>query len=218
MFTPKDVVSGDFYWANTIDENFYVCAADSTGHGIPGAFMSLLNMSLLNEAVLSKNLTDTSEILNFVRKILILGLKPDESGQGGNDGMDCVMVKINKTTLKLEFSGANNSLWIIRDNALIELSADKMPVGRSLSEEISFTRQEFQLQKSDILYLFTDGYADQFGGPKGKKFKYKQLKELLVQNKHLSLTQQSTILQSTFQNWKGNLEQVDDVCVIGIKI
>ncbi len=218
LFKPKDVVSGDFYWANSINDDFYVCAADSTGHGIPGAFMSLLNISLLNEAVLSKNLTSTAEILNFARKILILGLKPDESGQGGNDGMDCVMVKINKTSLMLEYSGANNPLWIIRNDALIELKADKMSVGRSLSEHHSFTKQEFQLHKNDMLYLFTDGYADQFGGPKGKKYKYKPLNELLISMNQLPLNQQLSILESTFQNWKGSLEQVDDVCVIGIKI
>ncbi len=218
FFKPKDVVSGDFYWANTINDDFYVCAADSTGHGIPGAFMSLLNMSLLNEAVLSKNLTNTAEILNFVRKILILGLKPDESGQGGNDGMDCVMVKINKATLMLEYSGANNPLWIIRNNELIELNADKMPVGRSLSEHISFTKQDFQLQKNDSLYLFTDGYADQFGGPKGKKYKYKQFSDLLLSLYEMEINQQVYPIQTSFDNWKGNLEQVDDVCVIGIKI
>ncbi len=226
-FNPKDVVSGDFYWANTINHATYLCVADSTGHGIPGAFMSLLNISLLNEAVLSKNLNTTSDILNFVRKILILGLKPDESGQGGNDGMDCALIKVDNLTLEMQFSGANNPIWILRDNEIIELLANKMPVGRSPNQTNSFTVNNFQLLKQDIVYLFTDGYADQFGGEKmnlkntfglGKKFKYKQLKELLLSINQQPLSQQSLILNSTFVNWKGNLEQVDDVCIVGIKI
>jgi serine phosphatase RsbU (regulator of sigma subunit)/Tfp pilus assembly protein PilF len=218
VFKPKDVVSGDFYWACSVDSTLFICVADSTGHGIPGAFMSLLNISLLNEAVLSRNYTSTVDILNFVRRILILGLKPDETGQGGNDGMDCVLFSIDLKSLAMEFSGANNPLWIIRHNELIELNADKMPVGRSPRESDSFTAQKFQLQKGDLILSFTDGYADQFGGPKGKKFKYKQLESLLKDNCHKSLAQQKEVLNSSFESWRGNLEQVDDVTIIGIKI
>ena len=223
LFKPKDVVSGDFYWTASVDSKFYVTVADSTGHGIPGAFMSLLNISLLNESVLSRNYTSTVDILNFVRKILILGLKPDETGQGGNDGMDCVLFSIDFKTLEMEFSGANNPLWIVRDNKngvaeLVEVKADKMPVGRSPREADSFTSQKFQLQKNDLIYAFTDGYADQFGGPKAKKFKYKQLEEIILSNHSKSLGEQNTILNITFENWKGNLEQVDDVCLIGLRV
>lgn len=218
LFNPKDVVSGDFYWTASVDSKFYVAVADSTGHGIPGAFMSLLNISLLNEAVLSRNYTSTVDILNFVRKILILGLKPDETGQGGNDGMDCVLFCIDFKTLEMEFSGANNPLWIIRNEEVVELKADKMPVGRSPREAVSFTSQKFQLQKNDLIYAFTDGYADQFGGPKAKKFKYKQLEEIILSNHSKHLREQNTILNTTFNNWKGNLEQVDDVCVIGLRV
>jgi len=218
LFNPKDVVSGDFYWAGNTEEHLYICVADSTGHGIPGAFMSLLNISLLNEALLSKGLKNTNEILDFVRKILILGLKPDESGQGGNDGMDCTLLKLNIKTKQIQISGANNPLWIIRNNELIEIEVDKMPVGRSPKENIPFKSTTFQLQENDLVIMFTDGYADQFGGPKGKKFKYKQLNELLINASDKPLNEQSIRLQKTFANWKGDLEQVDDVCIIGIKI
>ena len=218
LFNPKDIVSGDFYWTASVDSKFYVAVADSTGHGIPGAFMSLLNISLLNEAVLSKNYSSTVDILNFVRRILILGLKPDESGQGGNDGMDCVLISIDFKTMEMEFSGANNPLWIVRQGAIIELKPDKMPVGRSPKEFVSFTSQKFQVQKGDLIYSFTDGYADQFGGPKGKKFKYKQLEEMLLKNHQYVLSLQKETLHQTFINWKNSLEQVDDVTILGFKI
>jgi serine phosphatase RsbU (regulator of sigma subunit) len=218
FFKPKDVVSGDFYWAHSFDSNLFLCVADSTGHGIPGAFMSLLNISLLNEAIFSKELTNTDEILNFVRKILIKGLKQDISGQGGNDGMDCCITKIDFTKLELQYSGANNPLWIVRQNSLIEIKADKMAVGRSPKQENSFTHQSIKLEQGDSLYLFTDGFPDQFGGPKGKKFMYKQLEELLVSVADKPMSEQKEELNQSFENWKGDLEQVDDVCIIGIKI
>lgn len=218
LFKPKDVVSGDFYWAGSNEEYSYYCVADSTGHGIPGAFMSLLNISLLNEALLSKGLTETNELLNFVRKILIIGLKQDKSGQGGNDGMDCTMIRLNNKTKQLQVSGANNPLWIIRDNNLIEIAVDKMPVGRSPKENIPFSSQSIQLIENDVIFMFTDGYADQFGGPKGKKFKYKQLSELLIKNVSKPLNEQAELLTENFTNWMRTLEQVDDVCIIGLKI
>jgi serine phosphatase RsbU (regulator of sigma subunit) len=218
LFNPKDVVSGDFYWTASVDSKFYVAVADSTGHGIPGAFMSLLNISLLNEGVLSKNFTSTVDILNFVRRILILGLKPDETGQGGNDGMDCVLFSIDFKTMEMEFSGANNPLWIVREGVIIELKPDKMPVGRSPKEFVTFTSQKFQMQKGDLIYSFTDGYADQFGGPKGKKFKYKQLEEMLLNSHNYPLSVQKDTLHQTFINWKNSLEQVDDVTILGFKI
>jgi len=218
LFKPKAIVSGDFYWATSVESKLFMCVADSTGHGIPGAFMSLLNISLLNESVLSRNYSSTIDILNFIRNILILGLKPDETGQGGNDGMDCVLIIIDFKTLEMEFSGANNPLWIIRNNNVIELKADKMPVGRSPKETVSFSSQKFQLQKNDLLFGFTDGFPDQFGGPKGKKFKYKQFEELLISISHESMEIQKQKLEGVFENWKGNLDQVDDVCVVGMKI
>ncbi|MBI3518724.1 MAG: tetratricopeptide repeat protein [Bacteroidetes bacterium] len=218
LFKPKDVVSGDFYWACGTGSKIVICVADSTGHGIPGAFMSLLNISLLNEAVLSRHYTSTVDILNFVRKILMLGLKQDETGQGGNDGMDCVLFSIDTNTLEMEFSGAYNPLWIIRDGVIMELKANKMPVGRSPKESESFTSQIIQLQKNDLIYAFTDGYADQFGGPSGKKFKYKQLEEILLRIHQQPFKEQEHYLNQAFEDWKANLEQVDDVTILGFKI
>ncbi|MDP2386395.1 MAG: tetratricopeptide repeat protein [Bacteroidota bacterium] len=218
FFKPKDLVSGDFYWANYVDGKFYLCVADSTGHGIPGAFMSLLNISLLNESLLSRGLTSTKEILNFVRKILILGLKPDESGQGGNDGMDCTLISIDLKNMSLEYTGANNPLWIVRNSELLEFSADKMPVGRSPKQDLSFTSSTIDLRSGDVIYLFTDGYADQFGGPKGKKFKYKQLSDLFLSINLLPLEEQEKKVSRKFEEWKNLLEQVDDVCIIGLRI
>ncbi len=217
-FNPKDVVSGDFYWANRIENQIYICVADSTGHGIPGAFMSLLNISLMNEALFSKGIEESNLLLDFVRKILILGLKKDESGLGGNDGMDCVFIKINLDTHILTFSGANNPLWIVRNNELIVLKPDKMPVGRSPKKDIPFSIQECQLQKGDSIFLFSDGFPDQFGGPKEKKFKYKAFEELLLKNVNLPMTIQKELIEKTFLDWKGEIEQTDDVCVLGLKM
>lgn len=218
FFKPKDIVSGDFYWADTTKEDIFICVADSTGHGIPGAFMSLLNISLLNEALLSKLYTHTNDVLNFVRRVLILGLRPDESGQGGNDGMDCVLIKLNLKLRTLEYSGANNSIWLMREGKIISLDTDKMPVGRSPKQETPFSCKKTDLLEGDVLYLFTDGYPDQFGGPKGKKYKYKQLEELLVSIQQLPLKDQRSEIEQSFERWKGDLEQVDDICIMGIKI
>lgn len=236
MFKPKDIVSGDFYWSNFTPSNsgrvgeglFYLCTADSTGHGIPGAFMSLLNISLLNEAIFSKKLVSPADILNFVRKILIKGLRPDESGQGGKDGMDCSLIRFDFENKIMTYSAANNPIWILRninpkensvnDYELIELKADKMPVGKHDKQDISFSEHEFKLQKGDRIYTITDGFSDQFGGPNGKKFMSKHLKNMLHANVALPMKEQKIIIEDTFEKWKGNLEQVDDVCIIGVCI
>ncbi len=209
LFKPKDIVSGDFYWATKRDNKFYIAACDSTGHGVPGAFMSLLNISFLNEAVNEKNIFEPNAILNHVRKRLI------ENMDGGQDGMDAILVCIEGD--KITYAAANNSPAIIKNGTLISLEADKMPVGKG--ENLApFSLRNIDVEKGDCLYLYTDGYADQFGGPKGKKFKYKQLDELLVSISILSPVEQSEMLNQRFEEWKGNLEQVDDMLVIGIKI
>lgn len=213
FFKPKDIVSGDFYWATKKDDFFYLAVCDSTGHGVPGAFMSLLNISFLNEAINEKNISAPNEVLSHVRKRLL------ENMDGGRDGMDAVIIKIpaNNKELKMEYAAANNSPIVIRNNAIIELQKDKMPVGAGETMN-DFRLQQFELQKGDTLYLYTDGFADQFGGPKGKKFKYKQLNQLLLENCTKPIDKQRELLDTTIQKWQGNLEQVDDVCVIGIKI
>jgi tetratricopeptide (TPR) repeat protein len=223
LFKPKDVVSGDFYWASTLDnQQFCLVTADSTGHGVPGAIMSMLNMNSLKEAV-TKGLNKADDILNYTRTIIINTLANDGSETGGKDGMDCSLLIFDYTTLSLSWVAANNPIWIVRnaghsDCELIELKPQKMPVGKHERQNEPFIQQTMQLQKNDILYTITDGYPDQFGGEKGKKFMSKNLKELLKDNSHLSMEDQRMLLEQTFKHWIGDLEQVDDVTVIGIKI
>jgi serine phosphatase RsbU (regulator of sigma subunit) len=213
LFKPKDIVSGDFYWATHQDTKFYLAVCDSTGHGVPGAFMSLLNMGFLSEAIKEKNIFEPHEVLNYVRQRLIESIGND----GQQDGMDCILLCIDaREPNQIRYAAANNEPILIRDNEIIGLPKDKMPVGKG-ERMNSFTLQTAALQPGDTLYLYTDGYADQFGGPKGKKFKYKQLNELLLAYSEKNVDEQSESLMKTFDAWKGNLEQVDDVCVVGIK-
>ncbi|MES2762833.1 MAG: SpoIIE family protein phosphatase [Bacteroidota bacterium] len=209
---PKDIVSGDFYWATKHNERFYFAVCDSTGHGVPGAFMSLLNIGFLSEAIKEKEISEPHAVFNYVRDRLIESIGRDEQ----QDGMDGILICIDKATNTITYSAANNSPLLIRDSIIIELKKDKMPVGKG-EKNTSFNLYTIEPQKNDMLYLYTDGYADQFGGPKGKKFKYKQLNELLISNSTLPLTKQLTDLDKHFRNWRGVLEQVDDVCVIGIR-
>ncbi|MES2287947.1 MAG: tetratricopeptide repeat protein [Bacteroidota bacterium] len=228
FFQPKDIVSGDFYWASPLaNGNFALVTADSTGHGVPGAIMSMLNISCLNEAVKGQQLTEPSEILNYTRSKIIEHLSNDGSAEGGKDGMDCSLISFDFNTNssigedhegRLTYSAANNPIWIVRKKQIIELEPDKMPVGKHTQDSIPFTQHTVKLEKCDIVYAITDGMPDQFGGPKGKKFMSKQLKELLINISHLPMKVQKERLSDEFSLWKGNLEQVDDVTVIGIRV
>lgn len=218
LFHPKDVVSGDFYWAGILSTgNFALATADSTGHGVPGAIMSILNISSLEKAIES-GLNDPSEILNRTRQTIITRLKKDGSADGGKDGMDASLICFDFEKMRLTYSAANNPVWIIRNNSLIELEPDKMPVGKHDNDKTSFTQQEFQLQIADVIYTLTDGFQDQFGGPKGKKFMTKNLKQLLIENCHLSMNEQKQNLEKTLADWIGDGEQIDDITILGIKI
>ncbi|HXB13915.1 MAG TPA: tetratricopeptide repeat protein [Bacteroidia bacterium] len=212
LFKPKDIVSGDFYWATTKENRFYLAVCDSTGHGVPGAFMSLLNISFLNEAITEKGIAEPSKILNHARKKLIENISYD----GGQDGMDGTLLCFSGSGLS--YASAYNTAIVIRKGEAIELNADKMPIGTSPKENESFTLNLFPLQKGDMLYVFTDGYADQFGGVKGKKYKYKQLEEKLLAINQQPTDEQKNILNKEFEDWRGNLEQVDDVLIIGIRV
>jgi serine phosphatase RsbU (regulator of sigma subunit) len=218
LFKPKDIVSGDFYWATRTEDAFYLATADSTGHGVPGAFMSLLNISFLNEAINEKKIKEPGAALNQVRTNLIKALRTDGSEEGGKDGMDCILTAFDFKNDLLHYAAANNGFYIVREKELQALKADKMPVGKSPRDAEPFTSHAFQLQKGDIIYTLTDGYADQFGGPKGKKFKYKPLEELLLTNSHLPMEEQKQHLLARFDEWKGDLEQVDDVLIIGVRV
>ena len=218
FFQPKDVVSGDFYWASKLNNgNFVLVTADSTGHGVPGAIMSILNISCLENAV-KEGVKEPAEILNHTRINIIERLKKDGSADGGKDGMDASLICFDFKNNKLNYSAANNPIWIVRENQLLEFSPDKMPVGKHDKDSISFIQHEVSLEKGDLIYALTDGMPDQFGGPKGKKFMYKQLKELLICISTEPMEIQKQKLSDALNNWKGNMEQVDDITLIGIRV
>lgn len=219
MFNPKDVVSGDFYWGTAVDDgSFIFITADCTGHGVPGAFMSLLNISKLSQIINENKITKPDLVLNQVRQEIINALNAKGALEESKDGMDAVLCKLDIQNMKLEYASANNPFYIIRNNELLTCKPDKMPVGKGHDDSVLFTYNQIALQKNDMIYTFTDGYADQFGGPKGKKFKYKQLEEILLSIHHLSMTDQKNILNQKFASWKGNLDQVDDVLIMGVRI
>ncbi|MBP9068584.1 MAG: tetratricopeptide repeat protein [Bacteroidia bacterium] len=217
LFKPKDVVSGDFYWASKLNnDNFALVTADSTGHGVPGAIMSLLNITSIEKAI--ETLTQPSEILNATRKTIIARLKKDGSVDGGKDGMDASLIIFDFKNKYLTVSAANNPVWVVRGTEIIEIKPDKMPIGKHDKDTVSFTQTEITIQTGDVIYTLTDGFPDQFGGEKGKKYMIKNLRELLVRNSHLPMHEQKQLLEKTFDDWAENLEQVDDVTIIGVKI
>ena len=217
FFKPKDVVSGDFYFAEKLtNNNFLLATADSTGHGVPGAIMSLLNITSLEKAI--ENQDQPSDILNTTRKIIIERLKKDGSVEGGKDGMDCSVICFDFKKKKIIVSAANNPVWIVRGSETIEIKPDKMPVGKHDKQDVSFTQQTIDIKKGDVIYTLTDGFSDQFGGSLGKKFMSKKLRELLSKNAHLPMEEQRTILENTFISWVGDLEQIDDVTLIGVRV
>ncbi|MES2763591.1 MAG: SpoIIE family protein phosphatase [Bacteroidota bacterium] len=218
LFKPKDIVSGDFYWALNHENRFIVMTADCTGHGVPGAMMSMMGINFLNEIVNEKRILSPAGILNQLRKDIIKALNPEGSLIETKDGLDCCLCSFDFAGMKLTYSNANNSFYIIRNNEVIVSKSNKMPVGAGHNIDNLFQEFEMDIQKNDLVITLTDGYADQFGGPKGKKFKYKQLEELLFNNAHLPLNDIKELLNEKIEFWKGGLEQVDDICVIGIKI
>lgn len=226
FFRPKDIVSGDFYWAYKTPAGQVVwVVADCTGHGVPGALMSMLGHTLLNEIIADKGVVKAADILDRLREKVVSMLEQKGSGLKQNDGMDIALCVMNANTRELEFAGANNPCWIIRNNELLELKPDKMPVGAYSGPVVPFGSRKTMLEPGDTIYLFTDGYADQFGGeslsldkPNGKKFKYSRLKELLISIHAESAEKQEQLLAEAFDSWKGGFDQVDDVCVIGVRV
>jgi tetratricopeptide (TPR) repeat protein len=214
-YQPKDIVAGDFYWMETVNDRVFIAAADSTGHGVPGAMVSVVCSNALNRAVKEFHLTDTGEILNKTRQLVLETFEKNSSQV--SDGMDISLLSINKTKKEIQWSGAYNPLWYILDGEMIQIKADKQPIGKT-ENPTSFTTQTIQYIDNTTFYLFTDGFADQFGGPEGKKIKQKAFSDLLIKHHKRNSADQLEIIQSTFSDWKGELEQVDDVCVIGIRI
>ncbi|MCG3166374.1 MAG: hypothetical protein POELPBGB_02152 [Bacteroidia bacterium] len=219
FYRPKDIVSGDFYWFIRRNEKIIVAAADCTGHGVPGAFMAMLGNTLLNEIVTEKGITKPSEILNALRTGIINSLRQDDAGNDTKDGMDIALISLDSASNTLEFAGAKNPLYIIRNNELIEIKADRFPVGVYSKDELEpFTNHTKKIEKGDCVYIFTDGIADQFGGADGKKFKYSRLREVFLRIHQLKMQDQKTEMIKTLDNWKGTIEQVDDVLIIGIRL
>jgi serine phosphatase RsbU (regulator of sigma subunit) len=219
FYSPKDIVSGDFFWFHESQDSFYLAAVDCTGHGVPGALMSMIGFNFLGQIVNEMNIDKTSSILNELHRKILNALNKEYSARDIKDGMDIGLLRIFKRTNKIQFSGAVRPLYLLKNGNLEITKGDIFSIGgiKDVDAE-SFSLHEFSLEKGTSIYLFSDGYADQFGGPKGKKFKYKQLQQLLVEVGNLSMDEQKNKVSETFKTWKGNLEQVDDVMVIGVKI
>jgi serine phosphatase RsbU (regulator of sigma subunit)/Tfp pilus assembly protein PilF len=224
LYKPKDIVAGDFYWMEQQGDHVLFAAADCTGHGVPGAMVSVVCHNAMNRVVKEFRLTKPGEILDKTRELIINQLNKAENSEpismnNIRDGMDIALCVLNTKTNQLHYAGAHNPLWILRngDEEIEETKADKQPIGK-VDNPQDYETHQVQLNEGDSIYIFSDGFADQFGGEKGKKLKYKPFKQLLVSLKDETMENQLEILESKFETWKGNLEQVDDVCIIGVKI
>ncbi len=217
LYKPRDIVSGDFYWISEQDNKMVIIAADCTGHGVPGALMSMLGISLLTEIVNKYHITEPAEILNLLREKIIHLLKQRDASNHQNDGMDIAVITYEPEQKVIKYSGAYNPLYLVKNEDFKELKANKMPVAIHLRMK-DFTQKQTKVQKGDKIYIFSDGYKDQFGGPKGEKFKAKNFKKLLIQNRHLPMQMQKNILNEKFETWKSHMKQIDDVLVVGLNI
>lgn len=217
LYLPKDIVSGDFYWVKEKNESLVIVAADCTGHGVPGAFMSMLGISFLNEIVEKDNITSPEEILNTLRENIVTALRQRGMETESKDGMDMAICSYNKKLKRLSFAGANNSLYLIRNRELVQTDGNRMPVAIHIKME-DFTKHDIPIEQGDSLYIFSDGYVDQFGGPEGKKFKNKKFKQLLVDIQDENMGVQKEILNKTMTEWRGENEQIDDIVILGFKI
>ena len=215
LYKPKDVVAGDFYWMESVSQSSLVlfAAADCTGHGVPGAMVSVVCNNALNRSVREYGLTNPGNILDKTREIVIQEF--EKSDEIVKDGMDIALCGIEGN--KLHYAGAHNPLWIIRKGELIETKANKQPIGRFDRSE-PYSTHSVDLKQGDTIYIFSDGYVDQFGGEKGKKFKSKAFRTLLLSIQDKTMAEQKTVINETFEAWRGSLEQIDDVCVIGVRI
>jgi len=226
LFKPKDIVSGDFYWIRKTQNKSYIAAIDCTGHGVPGAFMSLVGYNILKEITLNNDADIApSVIMDKMSKGVVDTLNPkydiedDKIASQTKDGMDMSLCSVDYEKMELQYAGANNPLYLIRNGELIQYKANKFPIGFRADDIIhDFTNNVIPVQKGDTFYVFSDGYADQFGGPKGKKFMTGRFRDLLIETSKLSIEKQKYFLDTTLKNWRGELEQVDDVLVIGVRV
>lgn len=215
LYLPKDIIGGDFYFFKQHNGFLFLAVCDCTGHGIPGAIMSVVCHQALDKSIREFNLTDPGMILDKTKEIVIENLNADK--ENIKDGMDCSLLVIEEASRRMLWAGANNGLWLFGPNEIKELKADKQPVG-VYENPVNFVTKEVRAEKGAVLYLFTDGYADQFGGPNAKKYKTKALKEFLMTIGSLPPSKQVQLLSSDFHNWKGKLDQVDDVTIAVLKV
>jgi serine phosphatase RsbU (regulator of sigma subunit) len=214
---PRDIVSGDFYYCARKEDFIVVAAGDCTGHGVPGALMSIMGVSFLNEILSIRGPIRTSRILNLLRERVMKALHQRGYELENKDALDMALCVFHPRSKELQYSGANNPLYHIRNKVLTEIKADKMPVGIDAIEENSFTNHSLQLKPGDTVYIFSDGYPDQFGGPDNKKFKYGPFRELLIDISDRSMEAQRKELESVMKEWKGDEPQVDDILIFGIR-
>jgi serine phosphatase RsbU (regulator of sigma subunit) len=217
LFKPKDIVSGDFYWFFERKDKILFAAVDCTGHGVPGAFMSLVGANALNQAVKEHDMVEPAKILEDLNRFSSEALNKN-ADSSVRDGMDLALCAFTKGSAEMEFAGANNPLYIVRNKELISVKPDKFAIGAFEPGTKKYTNHRVKLEKDDVVYIFSDGFADQFGGDKGKKFMYKQFKDLLISISHLSMPEQRNALEDAIEAWKGTFEQIDDILVIGVKI
>ena len=215
LYLPKDIVAGDFYWVEQIENQTIFAVADCTGHGVPGAMVSVVCHNALNRTIREFMLKEPGTILDKTNELVEEAFEASEGAV--KDGMDIALCSIDKDKQKLYYAGANNPLWIIRNKELIEVKADKQPIG-SYNERRPFVTHQLPIQKDDVIYLFSDGIADQFGGVEGKKFKYRRLKELLLELHQKPMKEQASLIEETHLNWRGELDQLDDVCLMGLRV
>jgi serine phosphatase RsbU (regulator of sigma subunit) len=217
FYQPRGAVSGDFYYAARKNEKVFVAVGDCTGHGIPGAFMSIMGITFLNEIIAHGHFSGAGAVLNQMRERIMAALCQTGEDSEQKDGIDLALCIIDHATHTMNFAGAFNPVYIVRNNQLEGINGDMMPVGVGAEEEVSFKNNYFELKDQDTIYLFTDGFADQFGGPEGKKFKYKPFRQLIQDISQLPMKEQKIKIEQIFNDWKGNLQQLDDVLVLGFR-
>jgi serine phosphatase RsbU (regulator of sigma subunit) len=218
LWRPRDIVSGDFFWMMHKNDKVIIAAADCTGHGVPGAFMSIMGISFLNQIANMPEVQNAADALNHLRHNVITSLNQEGSETDTKDGMDISLCVYDFKEMIMEFSGAYNPLYMIRNEELSVIKADRMPVGIHERMDRPFTNNKFTIMKGDIFYILSDGYIDQFGGPKGKKFMTKRFKELILRIHKLPMDEQSRILEEELLKWRGDIEQIDDIIIIGIRV
>jgi serine phosphatase RsbU (regulator of sigma subunit) len=218
IFNPRDIVSGDFYWIAEDEKRIYFTVADCTGHGVPGAFMSTLGISTLDEIITNNPNLKANSILNLLREKIKTSLHQTGKEGEANDGMDVAFCILHKNRKTIEFSGAFNPLFLFHDGECSEYHADRMPIGIYYGEKESFTNYKIEVHQGDTIYIFTDGFADQFGGSKGTKYMKYNLKKLLTEIHNKPMAEQRGILEYEFEIWKGSANQVDDVTILGVRI